>query len=348
MDRKIRVVIADDSALMRKKISEILNSDQDIEVVAVARDGKELLDLVFKLKPDVVTIDIEMPVMNGIDALGYIMSEFPTPCVMISAYANENSNETIRALEFGAVDFIEKPSGVISTDIDKIASEIIEKVKVAVQVDLSTLKLVYAEKTKDESHIIKKPDRLQKVFVIASSTGGTQALASILPEIKADINAAILVVQHMPEGFTKSLSERLNWQSRLSIVEAEDGMIVKSGSAIIAKGGWHMGLFNGPSGVKIKLLTTPPELGLRPCANVTMKSAAETFGNKCVGVVLTGIGSDGTEGSRAIKQAGGMVIAQDEKTSVVYGMPKSVATAKLVDKILPLNLISGEIERLAQ
>ncbi len=347
MGKKIRVVIADDSALMRKKISEILNRDPDIEVVAAARDGFELLDLVQKLKPDVVTLDIEMPVLNGLDALGYIMSEFPTPCVMISAYVKQNSVETIRALEFGAVDFVTKPGGVVSADIESVSAEIISKVKLAAEVPPENLRLLYAEKTAEQETIIKKPSGVSKVFVIASSTGGTQALATILPSIKADIKAAILVVQHMPEGFTNSLAERLNWQSKISVVEAEDKMPIRAGTAIVAKGGWHMEVRNIDGSPCVSLTSSPHELGLRPCANVTMRTAAACFRDICTGVVLTGIGSDGTAGARAVKEFGGVVIAQDEKSSVIYGMPKSAFEAGVVDKVLPLLSIASEMEKLS-
>lgn len=346
MNKKIRVVIADDSALMRKKISEILSSDPDIEVVASAHDGKQALEAVHALKPDVVTLDVEMPVLNGLDALGYIMSEIPTPCVMISAFTKQGTSETIKALEFGAVDFITKPSGVISPDIGVIAREIIEKVKIAAGISVERLRLIWAEKAVEREKILRKPAVISKVFAIASSTGGTQALATIIPELKGDLPAAVLVVQHMPPGFTKSLSERLNWQSKISVVEAEDKMPIKPAQVIIAKGGLHMEVVGDIRSAYITLTERPVQMGLRPCADFMMKTAADTFKEKVVGVVLTGMGSDGTIGSQAIKSKGGIIIAEDKSSCVVYGMPKSVADAGLVDKILPLHKIAEEMEKL--
>lgn len=348
MDKKIRVVIADDSALMRKRLGEILNSDPDIEVVAVVRNGEEAVEAVHSLKPDVVTLDVEMPILNGIEALGYIMSEHPVPCVMISAFTAEGTKETIRALEFGAIDFVTKPSGPISPDIAKMAAEIIGKVKIAARVSVARLKLMWAEKAKEDSKLQKKPSSIVSVFAMASSTGGTQALASILPALRADFPAAILVVQHMPEGFTKSLAERLNWQSKISIVEAEHEMPVKPAQVIIAKGGRHMEIAGKPECPHIILNDNPPKLGVRPCADIMMESAARIFGNKTVGVILTGMGSDGTLGSQAIKSAGGQIIAEAKSSCVVYGMPKSVVEAGLADKVVSLNAVAGEMEKLVK
>ncbi|HLD44629.1 MAG TPA: response regulator, partial [bacterium] len=194
MSKKIRVIIADDSALMRKKLGEILNSDHEIEVVAIVRNGRELLDVAFHLKPDVITLDVEMPVLNGLEALGYIMSEMPTPCVMISAFTKLGAKETIKALEYGAVDFVAKTSGTISPDIDFLGPEIINKVKLASRVAVQKLKLIWTEKTKDDAKVLKKPQAMTKVFALASSTGGIQALATILPALPADLPAGVLVV----------------------------------------------------------------------------------------------------------------------------------------------------------
>lgn len=349
MDKKIRVVVADDSALMRQKISEILNGDPDFEVVATARNGQEAISAVHSFAPDVVTLDVEMPVMNGLDALGYIMSEIPTPCVMISAFTKEGAKETIKALEFGAVDFVSKPSGVISPDIDKVSAEIINKVKQASKVPVSKLKFIWAQKPKEEEEaVLKKPSEFVKIFAIASSTGGTQALATILPALRGDLPASVLVVQHMPEGFTKSLSERLNMQSKIRIVEAEDGMPVIPAQVIIARGGKHMEVIGNESSPHIKLSEAPPKLGVRPCADLMMSSVAKIFREKTVGIVLTGMGSDGTNGAHDIKANGGIVIAEAESSCVIYGMPKSVVDYGYADKIIQLNDISAEMEKLVK
>jgi len=346
MAKKIRVVIADDSALMRKKIREILDSDPDIEVISAARNGQEALKAVYSLKPDVVTLDVEMPVLNGIETLGYIMSEIPTPCVMISAFTKEGAQETIHALEFGAIDFISKPGGVISVDIGNIGQEIIRKVKMAAEVPVEKLKLIWASKVKaeDKEDILKKPEAVCKVFAIASSTGGTQALATILPRLKSNLSAVVLVVQHMPEGFTKSLAERLNWQSKINIVEAEDNMPIKPASVIIARGGLHMKVSGSRSRPHVILDDAPPQQGVRPCADIMMQTAADLFREKTVGVILTGMGRDGTLGAQAIKSGGGMILAEDKPSCVVYGMPKSVIDAGLADKIVPLHAMAAEME----
>lgn len=346
MSKKIRVIIADDSALMRKKISEILQSDPEIEVVAIAKDGKEAIDAVHLMKPDVVTLDVEMPVLNGLDTLGYLMSECPVPCVMISAFTKAGSEESIRALEFGAIDLISKPGGVISHDITKISKEIIEKVKLAAKVPIDKLRLIWAEKVKESRVIIKKPFSIIKVFAIAASTGGPQALATILPLLRADLPAAFLVVQHMPEGFTKSFSERLDWQSKISIVEAEDHMPIKSGQVIIARGGIHMEAAGGENDPHVVLIDKPSQLGVKPCANIMMGSVAKNFKQKSIGVVLTGMGSDGTFGAQAIKAAGGIILVQDKESCTVYGMPRSVVEAGLADKSVPLSLMAKEMEKL--
>ena len=193
MHKKIRVIVADDSALMRQKISGILNSDAGIEVVAAVRNGEEAVKSVHTLRPDVVTLDVQMPVMDGIQALGYIMSEIPTPCIMISAFTKEGAKETIRALEFGAVDFVSKPGGVISPDIIKQKKEIIQKVKLASRVPIKMLRLLWPKRAKEERReaVLKKPPAISKVFIIASSTGGTQALATLLPGLRSDLKAEV-------------------------------------------------------------------------------------------------------------------------------------------------------------
>ncbi|NLD27752.1 MAG: chemotaxis response regulator protein-glutamate methylesterase [Myxococcales bacterium] len=343
---KIRVLVADDSAFMRKKIVEILSSDPDINVIAVAKDGKEAIESANSLKPDVITLDIEMPVMSGLDALGYIMSEMPTPCVIISAFTAKDSEQTLKALEYGAVDFVTKPSGVISLNIDEVAANILAKVKNAARVPVNKLKLIYAEASKCAAKKTGKVEHMKRIIIIASSTGGTQALAILLPAIEKDIPAAILVVQHMPAGFTKSLAERLDKISQISVREAANGMILHAGEAVVAKGGSHLEISGTLQTPIITLSDAPPVFGLRPCADFTMKSAAASFSNMVVGVVLTGMGSDGTLGSSAIKSAGGVVIAQDEASSVIYGMPKSVVSANLADKVLPLSGIAQEIHRI--
>ncbi|MDP6685331.1 MAG: chemotaxis response regulator protein-glutamate methylesterase [Candidatus Omnitrophota bacterium] len=346
MADKIRVLVADDSALMRKKISDILSSDPDIEVVGVVRNGREALAAVYSLKPDVVTLDVEMPVLNGIDTLGYIMSEVPTPCVMISAFTTEGAKETIRSLEFGAVDFVTKPSGVISPDIGKVGKEIITKVKIAAKISVKKLRLIWAKKAEEKESVLKKPVAMSKVFAIASSTGGVQALSVLLPALRGDLEAGILIVQHMPKGFTKSLAERLNWQSKINVVEAEDNMPIKPAQVIIAKGGLHMEVIGKEDSPSIALNNKPIRMGLKPNANILMQSVAKVFKQNSVGVILTGMGSDGTLGAQAIKSCGGTVLAEHESSCVIYGMPRSVVESGFADRIVPLHEMAREMEEL--
>jgi two-component system, chemotaxis family, protein-glutamate methylesterase/glutaminase len=344
---KIRVVVADDSALMRKKISEILSSDPLIDVVATARNGKEAFDLVLIHKPNVVTLDVEMPILNGLETLGYIMSECPTPCVVISAFTAEGAEERVKALEFGAVDVIAKPGEkTIAPNIQTIGSEIIEKVKAAADIEKHKLKLIWAQKPVSQKPILKKPEQLKRVFAIASSTGGTQALATILPKLAGDLEAAILVAQHMPAGFTKSLAERLNWQSHMQVVEAENNMRIKPGRVIIAQGGAHLHVMGSSDDAYVIIKNDEKEKGIKPSADVLLSSVARVYKNKTVGIVLTGMGRDGTQGSKAIKDVGGMVLAEHEASCVVYGMPRAVVEAGFVDNVVALGNMAYEIQRI--
>jgi two-component system chemotaxis response regulator CheB len=286
-----------------------------------------------------------MPVMDGLNTLGYIMSECPTPCVMISAFTEEGTKESIKALEYGAVELIKKPGGVISPDIEDISAEIISKVKLASTVPVKKLKFIIPFEPERSLKAAAGKLGLKRVFVIASSTGGTQALAYIIPKLRTDLEAAILVVQHMPEGFTKSLADRLNWQSKVPVVEAEDKMPIRAGHVILAKGGFHMEVAGTADSAHIVLTEKPLKNGVRPAADHTMTSAAKVFGGICVGIVLTGMGSDGTEGSAAIKERGGRVLAQDETSCVVFGMPRSVIQAGIADKVVPLKDVVDEMER---
>lgn len=345
-DKKIRVIIADDSALMRKKIFEILSADSEIEVIATVRNGRELVESIHSLKPDVVTIDVMMPLLDGIQALGYIMSEIPTPCVMISAFTTSGAQETIKALELGAIDFIPKPGGEISRDIESVGDLIREKVKIAAKIPSHKLHLHFAERVRAKEEIPRFSSFISRYFAIASSTGGTQALASIIPKLPSDFPASVLVVQHMPAGFTGSLAERLNWQSEISVVEATDNMDIIPAQVVIAKGGKHMVIAESGGKCKIKLNDGPTRQGVKPNADILMESCAKIFRDKTVGIVLTGMGNDGTLGSKAIKENGGSVITEEKSTCVIYGMPKSVVEANLSDKSLPLDKIAGEMKKM--
>jgi two-component system, chemotaxis family, protein-glutamate methylesterase/glutaminase len=345
MPENIRVIVVDDSAFARLAISKELQSAPGIVVIDSARDGAEALEKVKQLKPDVVTMDVNMPNMDGITTLSRIMAECPTPVVMLSSLTGNGTETTIKALEAGAVDFFLKHS--LSNPVGVSGDAIDLKTKIIMA---SKIKLFKSKQEKQENVSISVQQKLQKlqrklitaerVVVIGSSTGGPKALYQLIPKIPADIPAAVLVVQHMPPGFTYTLAQRLDQLSNIIVKEVVAGDILYKGVAYIAKGGQHMVV--DKTG-RLALNQDPPVCSVRPSIDVTMKSAVKYFGCSVDGVVLTGMGCDGTNGSQAIKDNGGNIIAEHETTCVVYGMPKSVADAGLADKIIPLPGISDGI-----
>jgi len=352
MNNKIRVLVVDDSALMRLMISDILNSDKEIEVVATARDGEDGIKRVTELKPDVVTLDVEMPRLDGLQALGYIMSEIPTPVVMVSAHTKKGAEATFRALEYGAVDFVSKPSGPISGDIKAVGDELVAKVKIAAVVNLDKLKFIQPKKN-TQKYLKGKPKKIApevKIIAIGSSTGGVCALGEILPQLDPDIPAGLLIVQHMPTGFTEAFAARLDRESKIDIKQAEAGDKIEQGKALIAPGDYHITVKREVSSKEtvglISLNKKPPVHGLRPTVDTMMLSVAEVYGDKTIGVILTGMGSDGTRGMKAIKESEGKTMAQDEDTCVVYGMPKAAVEEGVVDKVVPLDKIAEEIMKI--
>lgn len=361
----IRVLVVDDSALMRKIISDILNSDPDIEVIDTARNGQMAVEKVERLRPDVVTLDHEMPVLEGLCALGYIMSECPTPVIMLTATDERGAELALNAFEYGAVDFIQKPSGTISHDIELIAEEIRAKVKAAAKAQLKNLHFmeehvkssekgkVHAENTLPISNTSKATPRrimTKKILAIGTSTGGPRALEKVIPKLPRDLKAAVLVVQHMPPGFTASLAQRLNAQSELEVREAKDGDLIREGVVLIAPGDYHMEvvqkMIDGKTVEVIALNKEPRELGVRPCVNVLFRTLAPIYGSNILSVIMTGMGMDGAEGVERIKNAGGKAIAEDEKSCVVYGMPKAIVDRGLADRVVPLEMIATAIQQL--
>ncbi|MEE8358245.1 MAG: chemotaxis response regulator protein-glutamate methylesterase [Candidatus Hydrothermarchaeales archaeon] len=329
----LKALVVDDSAFMRKVISDILNSDPDIEVIATARDGQDAIDKAVKLNPDVITMDVEMPRVDGISALAYLMRKHPTPVVMVSAVTQEGADKTLTALEYGAVDFVAKPSGSISLDIDLIRDEIIKKIKSASKVKMKRISI-----TQPKKEIIKKRFKSQTnqtVVIIGSSTGGPPALLEILPRIPPNFPAWILIVQHMPKGFTKSLAERLDERCAINVKEAESGDRFEPGTALIAPGDYHMKIKDSC----VKLDKNPRLHGVRPSVDPTMISATKNFYNNIVGIILTGMGDDGAEGMETIKENGGRTIAQDEDSCVIFGMPKMAIAKGCVDQVVPLKRI---------
>ncbi len=341
----IKVLIVDDSALIRKILTDILISDSEISVVGTARNGQEALDKMEALKPDIVTLDIEMPLMDGLTTLKHIVSKYKLPVIMISSLTSEGAELTLKALDEGAVDFLPKPTNIFSLSQFDIKREIIEKIKAGARANS------YAKETVEKSKITKvlqnklniKYERFDNIVAIGTSTGGPRALQALIPELPSDINASIVIVQHMPPKFTKSLADRLNSISNIKIKEAEDGDILSRGWGYIAPGDYHMTVVRESSNLVIRLNKEPQVMGLRPTVDKLMESVAKIDGYLKTGIILTGMGSDGTNGVVKMKESGSLTIAQDEATSIVYGMPKSAIATNCIDIILPLNKIANEI-----
>lgn len=339
--KKIKVLVVDDSAFMRKIISQILSSDPEIEVVGTSKDGIDALDKVKELDPDVVTLDVEMPRMDGIVMLEQLMKTTPKPTLMVSSLTQKGSDITMKALELGAVDFVAKPSGTISLDIDKVGDELVQKVKIAKKAFIRTPSIFverYPAKTK--STTVAK-----FLVVIGASTGGPQALCKVFSKLDPDLRAAFMAVQHMPPFFTKALADRLNRLSVLWVKEAEDEDLLTEGSALVARGGYHLDI--RPNGIA-RLSQAPPVKAVRPAIDVTMSAAAKIYGQNTIGVILTGMGTDGTYGVHEIKEAGGYVLAEASSSCVVYGMSKSVIDKGYADEILDINDIAGRINDLVR
>lgn len=340
---KVRVLIVDDSALMRRVIWGLLEEDPEIQVVGSAVDGVDAIEKIPALKPDVVTLDVEMPRLDGLQTLGYLMSEHPVPCIMLSAYTPRGAETTLKALDFGATDFVQKPSGAISLNLERVKEELLAKIKVANGIDLK--RLAYRSPVITAPLPVKaKPvhDR-GSVAAIGTSTGGPRALQALLPALPRDFPGPILVVQHMSAGFTRSLAERLDRESQIRVKEAEDGEALEAGTAYLAPGDWHMQVERVGGQVRVKLDQRPPVLGVRPCVDNLFASVAEVYGPKALGVILTGMGRDGAKGLKAMKARGAATLAQDEASSVVYGMPRAAFAAGCVDKVLALSDMAGAI-----
>jgi two-component system chemotaxis response regulator CheB len=357
---KIRVLIVDDSAFMRKMISSFLEEDHRFEIVAVARNGKDAVEKVKELKPDVVTLDVEMPILNGIEALKEIMRVEPVPVVMLSSTTKEGAENTIIAIQYGAVDFIAKPSGAISLDIDKVKDEIIQKVYHAAKVKKLNLRYDSQMVKSPISNVdicskidksVKIPQHFsltKKIICIGTSTGGPRALQQVLTRIPKDVDAPIVVVQHMPPGFTKSLAERLDTICEINVKEAEDGEVIKRGVAYIAPGGFHLRVVKVGTSLVVKLDNiTVPRNGHRPAVDVLFESVSELPDFAKIAVIMTGMGSDGTEGLKKLKQSGEVrSIAESEETSVVFGMPKTAIASNKIDVVARLEKIAEEIMKM--
>jgi len=336
---KIRVLVADDSLVARELIAKVLGRDPQIEVVGKAKNGKETVELVSLLKPDLVTMDLRMPVMDGFGAIEQIMAWNPTPILVVTATSFQRKREIVfDALSMGALDMVEKPS--LEGDLSGVGDLLIQKVKMLSQVPVVT-------------HLRgkrKKPLRLEepvgggfKLVAIGASTGGPRALRQILSLLPADLPAGIVIVQHITKGFVPGLVEWLNRGCKIRVKEAIEGEKVAPGLALISPEGQHLEVMGER---RIRLSEDPPVEGHRPSADILLSSVAQVYGPDAIGVLLTGMGSDGAKGMKLIKDLGGQTIAQDEGSCVVFGMPKVAIEMGVVDKVVPLDSIAREIIRM--
>lgn len=388
----IRLLIVDDSAFMRKALSQMVSEDEAIEVIGTARDGVEALEMIPELRPDLVTMDIEMPRMDGLTALRQIMATCPLPVLMVSSLTREGAEATIEALQAGAVDFIPKDASYFSLEIGKIKDELIHKIK-----SIDRARRLHPQARRPYRPHLPRPtgptaphDRHRprssarpiprpaptrptqsttpppavsarpavharralagftpRLIAIGVSTGGPFALQEVITRLPAGFGVPICIVQHMPPHFTRSLADRLNMQSALRVVEAEAGMAVEAGTVYIAAGGKHLTFRLNRHGILLATPDTPQHTPHRPSADVLFESSATAYGGDVLGVVMTGMGHDGLAGAQHIKRAGGRILAQDEASCVVYGMPRAVVEAGLADGVAPLDGLPDLLTRIA-
>lgn len=347
--RKIGVLVVDDSALMRKYIKQIINEEPDMTVLDTARDGQEAVEKAISLKPQVITMDINMPRMDGITALQYIMAQVPCPVVMLSSLTQKGALATFEALELGAVDFISKPDGTVSQEIFKIKEEIKAKVRAAAK--SRRLAKFRSERKKvvrkEKSAPVKTstvPVNIERVVIIGVSTGGPRTLMDILPLLPPDFPAPVVVVQHMPAGFTAPFAQRLNQYCQLRVKEAANGDVLEQGVIYVARGGYHLkaSRFQVDKGVKLFLSREPKDLLFMPSVNVTMESFCKILGpERLVAVLLTGLGDDGADMMVQIHRGGGVTIAESEETAVVWGMPREAYLRGGVQHLVPSYQVAG-------
>lgn len=343
--KKIKVLVVDDSALMRKIISDMISLEEDMEVVDIARNGKDLLEKLKRHNPDVITLDVEMPIMDGIQALKEMKkSLYNIPVIMLSSISQRGTALTMECLEGGAFDFIPKPSGTISLDINKVKDELISKIRLAI--DKNDFKVAQNDsniKTIGFQSSKKGSNAKIEAVVIGASTGGPKALYTVVTALPKRIGVPIFIVQHMPAGFTKAFAERLNNNSKITVTEAFDGQNIEKDVVYIAPGGFHMEVKNDK---KIHLNTEPTLWGVRPAVDKLFFSASKVYASHLLSVVLTGMGKDGAEGTANIKKSGGITISEDKSTCTIYGMPKAAFETGMVDMVLPLDEIAPNIIKL--
>ncbi len=330
----IRVLVVDDSAFMRRVLVRMLEPVEDIHVVATAMDGMFAFDKLEQAKPDVVTLDLEMPRMDGFTTLRRMVEEFQLPVILVSAHTSAGASATFEGLAAGAVDFVTKPQRIFSTPLESLGSDLVEKIRVAAR---SRPRNALTRKPPSRANARSAPGvPAREVVAIAVSTGGPNALSQLVSQLDSDIRFWILIVQHMPEGFTGQFADRLAKLANIEVREAEDGDLVQSGGALVAPGGQHMEVGRVAGRLLVHLTRSEPMRGHRPSADVLFRSVAKNVGSRAIGMILTGMGADGAEGMESIRDAGGLTLAQNEASSVVFGMPRAAITRGVVEKVLSL------------
>jgi two-component system, chemotaxis family, protein-glutamate methylesterase/glutaminase len=342
--KSIGVLIVDDSAFMRKLLSDFINEDPNMHVVGIARDGRDALDKVEKWNPDVVTLDVELPDMNGLEVLKQLMTIHPLPVVMVSTLTQRGAQTTLEAMAWGAIDFVAKPSGAISHDLHKVKDELVSKIKIAAKVNIKQAHVhptIEIPEMKTYDCILP---RTQKLVCIGASTGGPRALQTVIKGLPKGLQAPIFIVQHLPAPFTATLAERLNALSSSRVKEAENGEIVQNGVIYLAPGGYHLKVrMSGPNLV-IELDDSAPVHGVKPAFDVLLNSISTISDQELVVAVLTGMGSDGARGLLDIKQNQKFyAIAESSETAVIFGMPKAAINTGVVSAVVPLHQIAQEI-----
>ncbi|MGM8214488.1 protein-glutamate methylesterase/protein-glutamine glutaminase [Bacillaceae bacterium W0354] len=351
----IKVLVIDDSAFMRKMISEMINQADGMQVIGTARNGLDGIEKIKTLKPDVVTLDVEMPILDGISALGRIMEESPLPVIMLSSLTTKGAKSTIQAIEYGAVDFISKPSGAISLNIEDVKTELINKINMAktanifknnLKRDVNIEQVTTGNKKSITQNLIHK----KTVVAIGVSTGGPKALQQVLTKFDKNFSAPILIVQHMPAKFTKTLAERLDRLTNIRVKEASDGELLMNGTAYIAPGDYHMNIKRIGTSLAISLDQSEPQKGHRPSVNKLFESLANVRDVNKVAVVLTGMGSDGTDGAKQLKKIDkkSILIAESNQSAVIYGMPKSIIENVGADLVVTIDDMAKTITEIVQ
>jgi two-component system, chemotaxis family, protein-glutamate methylesterase/glutaminase len=334
--KKIKILVVDDSALMRKIVSDMINLQEDMETIDIARNGQDMLEKICKHNPDVITLDVEMPIMDGITALKEMKkTHINIPVIMLSSISQSGTVLTMECLEAGAFDFVSKPSGSISLDINKVKDELTLKIRMAYGKEAAA-PIIIQRRQLEKRTLTNKIEAV----VIGASTGGPKALHSVIKALPEKLGVPVFIVQHMPVGFTKAFAERLNSNCKMKVVEAADGELIETDIVYVAPGGYHMEVERDK---RIHLNSEPAIWGVRPAVDKLFFSASKVYGSHLLSVVLTGMGKDGAQGTAEIKKNGGITISEDKSTCTIYGMPKAAYETGMVDLVVPLDEVALQV-----